>query len=65
MKLLTLIWYFDCIIYLDSDFQYDEILQPRYMFPDRKEDKFYDKLLELKSQLKGRGLTKNIVEYQN
>jgi|APLak6261672720_1056091.scaffolds.fasta_scaffold06035_1 hypothetical protein len=54
----------DCIIYLDNDFQYDEILQPSYMFPTRVEDKFYDKLLELKSRFKGQGLTENIVEYQ-
>jgi hypothetical protein len=34
------------------------------MFPTRVEDKFYDKLLELKSRFKGQGLTENIVEYQ-
>ncbi|MBK7244686.1 MAG: hypothetical protein IPH98_12650 [Saprospiraceae bacterium] len=54
----------DCIIYLDSDFEYVGLLKPRYMFPNREEDKFYDKLLDLKEQFKNHRMIKNIVEYQ-
>lgn len=54
----------DCIIYLDSDFEYDELLKPCYMFPNREEDKFYDKLLELKNQFRNSRMIENIVEYQ-
>ncbi|MFZ1789176.1 MAG: hypothetical protein WAT92_12715 [Saprospiraceae bacterium] len=54
----------DCIIYLDEDFQYNDILQPSYMFPNRIDDKFYDKLLELKNKFKNHILTEKIVEYE-
>jgi hypothetical protein len=55
----------DCIIYLDSDFEYDNLLKPSYMFPNREEDKFYDKLLELKRQIGNSRMLENIVEYQS
>ncbi len=54
----------DCIIYLDEDFEYENGLTPKYMFPDEKEDLFYGKLIELKKN-KSHQLLENIVEYRN
>lgn len=54
----------DCIIYLDEEFEYENLLEPSYMFPNRNDDKFYDKLIDLKHKYKNHNSLKNIVEYQ-
>ena len=51
----------DFVIYLHEDFNYEGIKTSEYMFPNREEDKFYDKLIELKKQHPE--LLSNIVEY--
>lgn len=53
----------DCIIYLDTDFDYNSHLTSSYMFPNEKEDKFYGKLIELKRKFSYPELD-NIVEYK-
>lgn len=51
----------DFIIKLDDDFDYDCIKKPQFMFPNKNEDKFYKKLLELKKKYHKE--LNNIVEY--
>ncbi len=54
----------DCIIYLHDDFEYNDVLEPSYMFPNREVDKFYNKLIELRHKFKDMEAVKNIVEYR-
>jgi len=52
----------DCIIYLDSEFEYDNKKNPKYMFPEADQDKFYERLIELKRKYIE---LDRIVEYKN
>ncbi len=52
----------NCIIHLDPDFEYETPLTPEYMFPNAKEDRFYDKLLQLKDEFPE--YLEKVVEYQ-
>jgi len=54
----------DCIIYLDEDFENEDVLTPKYMFPDEKDDLFYGKLIDFKNKKTHQSL-ENIVEYRN
>jgi hypothetical protein len=56
----------NCIIYLDSDFDYSDGFSYEYMFPKEKDDSFYCKLMEIKKMNMHPRLKKfleNIVEY--
>lgn len=52
----------NCIIQLDPDFEYETPLTQEYMFPNAQEDRFYEKLLELKDNFPED--LKSVVEYQ-